>query len=413
MKRSMKYNLMYLFFLFCGLQGFAQQDLETYLQVATENNPQVRAAYLEFEAALQRSPQVSSLPDPTLTASALGQMMETRLGSKMASFQLMQMFPWFGTLGAKEDAADLMAEAKFQQYLDTRNQMLYEVKSAYAELYEASQMIKIQQDNLQILESYRNLALSGFRSGNSQMVSVVKVNIEREASMTEIELLEQKLRPLKAEFNAMLNRDPRTTVEIRDTLVLSGAEEFPDVEAGIENHPAMLQLENQRRSYQAQEEVARKEGLPKLGLGIDYSVISKRTDANPPMNGQDAFMPMISVSLPIFRKKYKAQEKEAEFMSRALEEQRQMQSNELVSEYEMILYELEKSQKLLDLFQRQLKSFRQARTLLSSAFGNSTGSFQEILELNQDILMLRTQQIEAVKKGFQAEARIQYLVSKK
>lgn len=406
----MKYNLMYLFSLFCGLQGFAQQDLETYLQVATEKNPRVQAAYLEFEAALQRSPQVSSLPDPTLTASAFGQMMETRLGSQMAKFQLMQMFPWFGILGAKENAADLMAEAKFQQFLDTRNQVLYEVRSAYAELYAAARTVEIQQENLQILDSYRELAISGFRSGKSRMVSVVKIDIEREASLTEIELLEQRLQPLKAEFNSMLDREPQAAVAIQDTLILSGAGEL--AEAGTENHPAVLQLENQRRSYQAEEEVARKEGLPMVGLGIDYSVISKRTDANPPMNGQDAFMPMVSVSLPIFRKKYKAREKEAEFMSRAMEEQRRMQSNDLNAEYEMTLYELEKSGKLLGLYQRQLKSLRQARTLLTEAFSNSTGSFEEILDLNQDILVLKTQQIESVKNGFQAEARIQYLVSK-
>lgn len=99
-------------------------------------------------------------------------------------------------------------------------------------------------------------------------------------------------------------------------------------------------------------------------------------------------------------------------MSRAMEEQQRMQSNDLTAEYEMTLYELEKSAKLLGLYQRQLKSLRQARTLLTEAFSNSTGSFEEILELNQDILMLKTQQIESVKNGFQAEARIQYLASK-
>ena len=89
------------------------QEVEQFLRIAEENQPEISAAYTEFEAALQKSPQVASLPDPTLTVSAFGQMMETRLGSQEARFSLMQMFPWFGTLEARGTVADLQAESKF------------------------------------------------------------------------------------------------------------------------------------------------------------------------------------------------------------------------------------------------------------------------------------------------------------
>ncbi|WP_339650078.1 TolC family protein, partial [uncultured Salegentibacter sp.] len=83
-----------------GGVGIAQ-ELEDYLKIAAENNPKLQSAYTQFEAALQQSPQVSSLPDPTLTVSAFGRMVETRLGAQEARFSLMQMFPWFGTLKTK------------------------------------------------------------------------------------------------------------------------------------------------------------------------------------------------------------------------------------------------------------------------------------------------------------------------
>ncbi len=117
-----------------GLGGFSQ-TLDDYLQTAAENNPKLKSSYAQFEAAMQQAPQVSSLPDPTLTMSAFGRMIETRLGAQEARFSLSQMFPWFGTLQAKEDASVLMAEAKFQNYLDLRNQLFFEIKSVYAELY--------------------------------------------------------------------------------------------------------------------------------------------------------------------------------------------------------------------------------------------------------------------------------------
>src|SRR5690606_34486399 len=159
------------------------------------------SAYSEFEVAMLQAPQVASLPDPTLTMSAFGTMIETRLGAQMARFSLMQMVPWFGTLQAKEDAANLRAEAAFQQYLDLRNQVFYDVKSAYAEIYALDKIIQLKKENLEILNSYRELALSGFRSGNSPMVNVVKVDIEREAAKTEIELLQDQRIPLQTRFN--------------------------------------------------------------------------------------------------------------------------------------------------------------------------------------------------------------------
>jgi len=388
------------------------QTLEEYLQTAAETNPRVRSAYSEFEVAMLQAPQVASLPDPTLTMSAFGTMIETRLGAQMARFSLMQMVPWFGTLQAKEDAANLRAEAAFQQYLDLRNQVFYDVKSAYAEIYALDKIIQLKKENLEILNSYRELALSGFRSGNSPMVNVVKVDIEREAAKTEIELLQDQRIPLQTRFNLLLRRSPREAIIIQDTLTFSYFNDHLENEKILEGHPTLTSLENQKRSYEIQKTIAQKEGLPMIGLGIDYSVISKRTDADPHMNGQDAVMPMVSVTLPIFRKRINAAKKEAEFMTRNVEEQKEAQKNELQNLLETTVYELNRAKKLIALYERQLESSDQANSLLISSFSNATGNFEDVLEMNQDILLLQTQKIEAIKEGFIADARLDYLFSK-
>ncbi len=361
---------------------------------------------------MQQAPQVSSLPDPTLTMSAFGRMVETRLGAQEARFSLMQMFPWFGTLEAKENASVLMAEAQFQQYLNVRNLLFLEIRKLYAELYSIRENIEIKEENIRILDSYRELALSGFRSGNSPMVNVVKIDIQRESAITEIQILRDLLEPLETEFNLMLNREPGLPVPVKDTLLLNF--EVPIMEpTGINfnNHPSVAVLEKQKQSYDVQQIVAEKEGMPMVGLGIDYSIISERMDANPEGNGQDAIMPMVSVSLPIFRKKYRAAKKEAAFMSQSMVEEKQAQVNDLYSNYKRSLYELNKSQRLIELYDRQLKSSDQANSLLISAFSTATGNFEEVLQMNQDILALQTEKISAITEGFVAQARLIYLLS--
>jgi outer membrane protein TolC len=401
------------FFLF-GINNYqiTAQTLDDYLITAAENNPKLKSAYAQFEAAMEKSPQVSSLPDPSLTMSAFGRMVETRLGAQEAKFSLMQMFPWFGTLQAKEDASVLMAEAKFQNYLNLRNQLFLDIKSVYAELYALDKTIQLKKENLDILDSYRDLSLSRFKSGNAPMVNVIKVDIKREAAKTEIKLLEDMLKPLETEFNLMLNQKPEMIVKVQDTLMFKNPEILLDSEDLFKNHPSVVGLEKQKQSYEIQQIVAQKEGLPMLGLGIDYSIISKRTDANPEMNGQDAIMPMFTVTLPIFRKKYKAAKKEAAFMVSSMEQEQEAQKNELQSAYEMTVFNLKKAEQLIVLYEKQVVSSEQANKLLISGFSNATIDFEDVLQMNQDILMLQTQKVEAIKNGFTAEAKLDYLNSK-
>jgi len=407
-------GVIFFVFFFFGINSdpVSAQTLDIYLLTAAENNPKLKSAYAQFEAAMQQAPQVSGLPDPSLTMSAFGRMIETRVGTQEARFSLTQMFPWFGTLKAKENASVLMAEARFQNYLNLRNQLFFEIKSVYAELYALEKTIQLKKENLDILNSYRQLTLSRFKSGSAPMVNVIKVDIQIESAKTEIKLLEDMISSLEVKFNLMLNQKTQMAVHIEDTLLFKNSERLLDSEDLFKNHPSIVGLEKQKQSYEFQQTVAQKEGLPMLGLGIDYSIISKRTDANPEMNGRDAIMPMLTVTLPIFRKKYKAAKKEAEFMVSGMEHEQEAQKNELQSVYEMTIYELKKSEQLIALYDKQLISSGQANKLLISGFSNATTDFEEVLQMNQDILMLQTQKVEAIKNGFTAEAKLDYLNSK-
>lgn len=387
------------------------QNIEEYLQIAAENNPDLQSAYAEFEAALQQSPQVSSLPDPTLTVSAFGRMIETRVGRQEARFNFMQMFPWFGTLSARESAANLMAESDFYRYLDKRNEVFYEIKALYAELYALDKTVALQEEQLQILNSYKDLTISQFKSANAPMVNAVKVTMKQADLRTEIDLLNEMRWTLQAKFNLLLNRDLKDSIEVADTLLFQM--DYLAETDSFEGHPAIEVFASQQASYEIQRTIARKEGLPMLGLGLDYSVISPRDVENLEGNGRDAIMPMLSLTLPIYRKKYKAAEKQAELLFESKERAQEGIINELKSEYETAKYDLLKADKRLKLYDRQIQSAEKALNLLISGFSNSVNSFDEVLQMNQDLLDYQIQKIEALKTGFIAMARVDYLFSKK
>ena len=387
------------------------QNLEDYLSIAAAENPKVKAAYAEFEAALQEVPQVKSLPDPSLTVSAFGQMVETRLGPQEARFSVMQMFPWFGTLEAKGNVASLMAEAKFQAFLEVRNKILFQVSNQYFKLYALEESLDFQSENLEILQNYKDLALSKVRAGSGALSDVLQVDLMYNETATALEVLRLKKQPLLSAFNALLNRDKFVEVILPEKLDTENAFLTP-VDVDVSKNPQLQEMENMAASARARKEVARKEGFPSIGLGVDYVIVGERMDMAVEDSGRDAIMPMLSVSLPIFRKKYKAAQKQAEFLEESYVQRQAGMQNELIAELEEATFEVQQAKSMLALYKKQVESSQQVLNLLLSGYRNATSGFEEILRVRQELLKYQVSVAQAEADLFTALAQIDYLSGK-
>ncbi|MHA6278557.1 TolC family protein [Salinimicrobium sp. CAU 1759] len=394
-----------LFFLLSG--SLNAQTLQDYLLIAAENNPKVKAAYSEFEAALQEAPQVKSLPDPTLTVSAFGQMVETRLGPQEARFSLMQMFPWFGTLEARENVANLMAEAKFQAFLETRNEILLQVSTKYYELYELEQQLQFQQENLEILQNYKDLALSRVSAGSGALSDVLQADLLRNESVTGLEIIRLKQDALRAQFNALLNREKSEAVVVQTQIEI--VPENAIFDTLVEDNPQLEELENMAASARAREVLAKKEGMPNVGIGLDYVIVGERMDMAVEDNGRDAIMPMLSVSLPIFRGKYKAARKQAAFLAESYEQRKEGVKNQLLADLETALFEVREARAMLVLYERQVESSKQVLNLLLSSYRNAASDFEEVLRVRQELLKYQLAVAGAEAGYLTALAKIDYL----
>ncbi|WP_340077727.1 TolC family protein [Leptobacterium sp. I13] len=395
--------------IFLFIAGFSfSQNLEGYLKIAVENNPELKAAYATFEAAMQQVPQASSLPDPVFSFSVLGEMAETRVGQQQARFSLMQQFPWFGTLTAKKDVASSMAASKFQEYLNIKNELLFKVKAAYYEVYELQETIKYQEENLKIIASLKELALSKFKNGKAAMIDVIRADMLYNDASTGLAVLKTKQRLLAANFNTLLNRDIEATVNVSGFTM---ADILPVKDRGVElnEHPLVKMTDDKIASAIAQENVAVKSGLPKIGVGVEYGIVARRTDVAITDNGKDMFMPMVSVSLPIFRKKYKAAKKEASYKKEAYEHMKEAIQDKLIADYEETVFEMENTVQLMALYEKQIKNAEQSVQLLLKAYSTATSEFEELLKMQQQLLKYQLAKTTTLKKYHTAVANLEYL----
>ena len=402
-----KILIIFILFFAYNVEG---QSINDYYIIAAENNPELKAKYKEFEAAMQKIPQVSSLPDPNLSMGYFISPVETRLGPQNMRFSLTQIFPWFGTLKAQKNATTLMAESKYQAFLNAKNILYSQVATAYYPLYELVKLKEIEQENIKILESYKNIANAKFENGKGSLVDVLRVDIMIKDAQTNLEILTKKESALTSWLNSILNRKYDEKIVV--------AQEIEVIELPIEyrkdsitTNPILQELELKKQASEVAIEVARKQGLPKLGLGLDYVLVGKGMN-NFPDSGKDIIMPMVSVSLPIFRKKYNAATKEAKLMQESYAFQKEAYENKLNGTYYKLVFELEKERDLLKLYEGQVLTLSKSLNLLFAYYSNANKDFEEVLRMQQEFLKYQKMQLSSTSTFYIKLAELDYLTAK-
>ncbi len=459
--RAFRKILFVLFALCGGFIGRGQQQpdsLFNYLEIAAKNNPTVIQRYYEYEAALQKVPQVGSLPDPNLSIGVFLSPMELVAGNQVADLRLMQMFPWFGVIKYSKDEMSLMAKAKFESFRDAKLQVFYDVQRTWYELHKIKQNIRISEKNIEILETIERLAIvrfkaastgnvdptqrggmsptpdQGISSGSSGMQSmggatgntsssvpnkaslpmqsspmgsspgssglsdVYRIQIEIGDLQNNIALLKTQWNTKAALFNSYLNRPPASPVSLPDTLIADTyLPSLIDVtDSVIVDNPMLGMLQYEQQSLEARKQMVTRMGYPMLGVGLNYSIINKSDMSTSPMNGKDMIMPMVTATLPIYRKKYKALQNEAEALKSATSQNYRATANSLKTDYYQAMQLYLDAQRRIKLYAEQYQLASKTLDIMLKSFASSGIDLTDILRIRQQTLDYEYKQLEAI-----------------
>ncbi|MCA1757429.1 MAG: TolC family protein [Bacteroidales bacterium] len=337
---------------------------------------------------------------------------ETRVGPQRARFSLTQMFPWFGTLKAEGNVAALQAESLFQSFIDEKNRLYYRVAGAWYSLFELYRWMDIEQENIEILESYKRQVTSKYRNGKGGMVDVLRVDNMINESLTSLEILEEKEKPLLTAFNNLLNRDAGEPVNVEGELSVDLSDpgySVADITAG---NPALRSLELKIEAGKAGEEVARKRGLPGIGVGVDYVVTGERTGVTMDENGKDILMPMVSVTIPLWRKKYNAAIRSAQLLTESNALKKEEYTNFLETEYETLISSITREEHLVRLYGEQIENTEISVKLLLEAYSGSGKEFEEVLRMQQQLLQYRKMRYSALARYHTLLNKMNYITAK-
>lgn len=388
------------------------QSLDDYLAIAAENNPQLTSKYALFEASLQRVTQAHSLPNPSLSFGYFIRPVETRVGPQLAKLGLAQMFPWFGTLKVQGEMQAYLAEANYQRFLDARNELFHQVRSAWYPIYELNQKLAIQQQYLDVLLQYKELATSRYKNDKADMVDVLRVDVQLIQAKSDLANLRDQKRPLIIQFNSILNRDGQEEVMVPDSLEPESfyLDQLKE-DSLFTSHPTLAAYEMELKSAQRLEEIAHKRNLPGFGVGVDYVMVGDNASGTP-NNGKDAIMPMVSMSLPIFRSANQARVKEAQFKQEGIAASRDAFANNLRSSYAQTIYSIVKQRREMTTISEQIEVINRSLSLLTKSYVNAEVNMDDLLVMQQQRLFFQMKEAVAFTNYHLALSKFEYLTAK-
>lgn len=372
-----------------NLSAAAQTFVDPYLKLAAENNPELQSTFNEFMASLEMVPQARGLPDPSIAFGYFIQPIETRVGAQRASIGLTQTFPWFGTLRAKEQVACQIVEAKLTAFEDAKLKLYQEVRVSYNELYFLSKAVRLTEENLQLLQSFKELARVNFESGKTGFVNVLRVEMEEKELEAKLALLRDSQKSSKVAFENLLNVPFEHEIVFPDSLELVSLDfmELALSDSLTANNLQLRELKFQANASRDQLEVVRMMSRPSFSVGLNYILVDERSDMEVPQNGKDAFLfPQAGMSIPLFRKKYQAMQNQAQLKLEQIQFQIEDKSNQLRTELEFLVTDHLDGQRRMALYRNLHYLAERSLSLLQTEFTTGKVDFEEVLRMERKLL---------------------------
>ena len=388
-----------------SITALKAQSLESYIDEAVHNNAELQAMQFGYESTLEKVNEAGSLPNTNISAGYFIQEVETRVGPQRTRLSVSQPLPWFGTLGARKNVASAMSESELQNIELAERKLKLDVKQAYYNLYEQKASLSILRKNLEILKTYEELALNELESNRTTMVDVLKIRIQINETESKSESVSDEYETSVTTFNLLLNREPNARVVVADSLLLDNVQFNKDE---LINNPQLLRLKAQQDVLIQSEKANQKERMPGLGVGLDY-VIVEEGPMQGPDNGKDVIMPMVSLSIPLFSKKYTSKQKQYQFEQQAVERRKVEVNNELEIAFQNALTALQNAKRTVTTQKENIHQAQQAEKVILATYETAKLDFEQILEVQQLILKFQLEVVEATSMYFKNKAMLEYL----
>lgn len=365
--------------------------LEALVAEALDRSPALQAAHQRRAAAEHRRPQVTSYPDPALSYTRWLSSPETRVGPQRNVLALGQTIPYPGKLNLRGDMSGEETAVETAGLESIARDIAYEVKSVYYDLYRVDGSMRILEDYLVLLETFTAAAEEKYATGSGSQADVLKSHVEASEILKQRISLEGERSALAARLNGALSRPSDSSVEpvaVIDTARYAQPESVV-VERALAVRQELDAVDARIRRNELGVRLARLANRPDFMVQGSYITVPK-VGGNPASDaGKDAFGVMLSVNLPVFRSRTRAEVQEA--MARVEESRhaRRRIRDAVAAEVAGAYGRLRHSGRALDVYEQGL-IVQAESSVLATLAAYQTGQMDFLDLLDAERMVLRT-----------------------
>ncbi len=416
--RTVTVKILFLVILVSSHQGQAQIP-ESYtvtdaLAYAQAENPSLQAALKRYEAAKERVPQASALPDPRLQITHFVESIETRTGPQQDAVSLSQTFPWFGKRKAQADVATAGAEAMFYAYQTMERELFRQIGGLLYEYAYTGKSLELVEQNILLLR---------------QLLPVVEARVQGGGELNALLLLQVEIGKLDDRWQTLKRKRKEQSAQLH-ALIGSGGQDLlpwpatqaPDIMEivpvslmrSLEDYPALKISDERIAQAVAKERLARLENYPDFTLGVNYIRTSDAVVPTLPDSGRDPWAVMFSVNIPLWFEKNDAARQEAILTQSAERHAKENTHKMLRADLTSVIAKHKDAQRRLLLFRDELLPLaRQALEISRTAYETDKVSILEVIESERSLIELELLYWRAAADAQQSRIALQTLTNTK
>lgn len=346
------------------------------IQIALENNANIKASNLDIKAIQSLKITASELPKLDFNTQ-LGQYNSTHFDQ---SFQISQTIPFPSLFGAKKQLINAEIKDKELQ----KNLTVLEIKNQVRTYYYQILYLQYNQIQLKELDSLYNnfidITKLRYQTGDAKKVDVSTA----EAKKGEIDLLLKQndayLSIAKSNLRVVMNADIDFTIDEGEPYKPLQISNLLN-EEGMKNHPSIQSLFQEAIIAEQSKKVERSQGLPDFTFGyVNQSLIGFQS-----VNGIEKFFNSgsrfhfvnIGITIPLTYGATKARIKSLDYKKQAAEENAKQQQNALASQMQNSLLQYQQDLHRYNYFRNEALP-NAKEIVLAAQLGYKTGEISYI-----------------------------------
>ncbi|MFH0753014.1 MAG: TolC family protein [Candidatus Omnitrophota bacterium] len=371
-------------------------SLSSLVQEAVKNNPRLKAAKYRVKAAKARVSLFRDVPDPTVEyeydrIAPSAAMTDAGKVRPMKSIAVSQQIPFPTKIFMRKKSAQKEANALEQEYKETEQAVIKDVKEAFADLYLNRQKVEYTKDSLSLMQQFVEITNKKYAVNKAGQQDVLRAQVEYARMLNTVILFEKEVKIAQSLLISLLGRDDDSIIDAPDVDLFKDLDlkEEDVVAMARKDRPELKSVREMLGKAQSESSLSKQAFIP------DINVKYKRVQADGKISrlDQDQWSGSVGINVPIwFWGKQLSGVREARANLEAAKADYTSAENVAVFEAKSAFARYEAARKLVGIYETGiLPQATSAVTIARRAYESSTLSFLELLD---SLRMLRDIQMD-------------------